>query len=95
MIGPQPKTGQTTKQLRDAPPWSIFIWCNSTTVDYPRTLARRMGRDDLRVEPLSVLDEPHRLSGHSVPALILDHAAHLNDRQRATFEMLGSVIVRV
>jgi hypothetical protein len=88
------QSGQTTDQMQAAPPHAIFIWCNDLT-DYPRALARRLGRTDLQIEPLSGLDDGHRLRGVRAPALILDHAARLSGRQRCVFEHLGQACVQI
>jgi hypothetical protein len=64
------RTGRTTKQMQEAPPGAIFVWCNGH-LWYPRQLARRLGREDLRIIG------PHQISpalAGVCPAVVLDHA---------------------
>ena len=42
------QTGRTTRQMKAAPNESTYIWCNQHT-DYPKRLARSLGRLDLRI----------------------------------------------
>lgn len=69
-------TGRTTAQMRAAPQGALFIWCNEHT-DYPKRLARQLGRTDLVIEPASVLDSGNyrRLLGRKFSDIVLDHAA--------------------
>lgn len=67
------QTGRTSEQLATAPPGALFIWCNGH-LDYPRALALKLGRDDLRVlspeTPMSALRGVARW-------VVVDHAARL------------------
>ncbi len=81
------QTGRTSQQMTDAPPGSVYVWCNDRT-DYPLDLARHLGRKDLRVRPLSWLDL-RTVAGSSCPAVIVDHAAHLSDRARDALRYLS------
>ena len=67
-------TGLTTQQMNEAPPGAVFVWCNSNLY-YPQTLARKLGRDDLTVRPLSWL-LPCNVMGRDFSGVVLDHAAH-------------------
>lgn len=68
-------SGRTTRQMQAAPIGSLFVWC-TPRLDYPRHLARQLGRDDLRIVSPSVLDfGAERLRGwRGAPAIVLDHA---------------------
>jgi hypothetical protein len=70
-------TGRTTKQMQDAPQGAIFVWCNEHT-DYPRRLAKHLGRADLRIAPKSSM-ERDLLSGFNKP-IIQDHAYYWASR---------------
>lgn len=59
--------------MKAAPNGSVFVWCNSA-VEYPKRLAKAIGRDDLVVRPLSWL-ERHNVEGRKLVGLVLDHAA--------------------
>lgn len=65
-------TGRTTKQMLDAPQGAVFVWCNSDTY-YPKALARKLGRIDLRVQPLSWLTHKN-VVGRRFTGFVLDHA---------------------
>lgn len=70
--------GKTTRQMEAAPKGAIFIWCNGLT-EYPRLLARNIGREDLRIESPTFLEE--RWKGLELSGVVVDHAAQLTDRQ--------------
>lgn len=73
-------TGRTTNQILYAPLNSVFVWCNER-IDYPKDLARKLGRNDLKIVGTSILDhEGQRLRGITND-VILDHATELNDEQ--------------
>lgn len=67
-------TGLTTQQMNEAPPGAVFVWCNGALY-YPQALARKLGRDDLTVRPLSWL-RPDNVMGREFSGVVLDHAAH-------------------
>lgn len=73
-------TGRTTRQMKHAKPSAIFIWCNGN-LQYPKELAKKLGREDLRIFRLSALDSD-QLRGLDYPQIIIDHAGELTDRQR-------------
>jgi hypothetical protein len=64
--------------MESAPNGAVFIWCNGHT-NYPKMLARKIGRDDLRIEAPSWLED--RWIGLELTGLIVDHAARLSARQ--------------
>lgn len=74
------QTGRTTKQMTDAPMGAVFVWCNSRT-EYPQELAKKLGREDLVVRPMSWL-EPRKVMGSNVPVVIVDHAAQPDSEGR-------------
>jgi hypothetical protein len=46
--------GTTTKQILEAPRDAVYVWVNDVT-GYPKYLAQKLGRTDLKVVPLSWL----------------------------------------
>lgn len=71
-------TGSTTKQIQDAPIGAVFVWCNAH-VDYPKKLAKELGREDLKIVPRDWLD--NRWRGLELTAIVVDHATKLSDRE--------------
>lgn len=70
-------SGRTTAQMRRAPANAVFIWCN-VHLDYPRRLAKRLGRDDLTVvSPSWLLNDSWGISRE----VVLDHATVLSPAQ--------------
>ena len=78
--------GTTTLQMTDAAEGALFIWCNGH-LDYPRQLARKLGRTDLKIYSPSAL-ENHFLAGLRFPAIVLDHACDLTADQIYGFNRL-------
>lgn len=78
-------TGRTTKLIQDAPMYSIFVWCGSD-LHVPKKIAKELGRDDLRIEPLSFI-RPHSLRAQE-QAVTLDHHAYevMDFYQRQEFD---------
>lgn len=72
-------TGRTTYQMLDAKVGSVFIWCNGH-LDYPKELARRLHRKDLRIERPSWLSS-NRWRGMRFPGIVVDHAAVLSEEE--------------
>ena len=73
------QSGRTTEQMKAAPKGSLYVWCNDA-FDYPKLLARDLGRTDL------VIVAPYYLQFRlhcpkRWPAVVLDHATVLNDRE--------------
>lgn len=68
-------TGQTTKQMERAAKGAVFIWCNQY-LEYPKRLARDIGRHDLRIFGPEVFSSHGRekLRGITFPEVIVDHA---------------------
>lgn len=79
-------SGNTAKQLTDAPQGAAFIWC-TPDLSYPKALARFLDREDLRIYSPGILsDGGRRLMGCRFPAIVLDHAARLEPREREALE---------
>ena len=66
-------TGRTTRQMENAPNEAIFIWCNQH-LDYPKRLARELGREDLQIYSPGVLSDAHRFAGMEISGVVIDHA---------------------
>lgn len=66
------QTGRTTREMQIAPKNAVYVWCNSR-IDYPRALARAIGREDLVIRPLSWLTM-QSVAGHKFSGIALDHA---------------------
>lgn len=89
------KSGRTSDQMRSAPIGAVFIWCTNHT-HYPLALARHVGRTDLRIMPIRVLNSK-ALNGVALTGIILDHAAvaGLSAQQYLTLVILqGAIDVR-
>lgn len=67
------QSGRTTQAMQAAPRDAVFVWCNHH-LDYPKDLARKLGRDDLKIVSPSWLTD-RRWVGLELSALQLDHAA--------------------
>ena len=83
-------TGITTKQMKEAPQDAVYIWANSD-LHYPKRLAHELGRDDLKIERPSCLEDERFFRGWHPSAVVLDHAMELNGkRQRGIDELVYS-----
>ncbi len=65
------QTGRTAKQMLEAPRGATFVWCNDKT-QYARSLARHLGRGDLRIMGLESLRDWNSFCDAKV--VVLDHA---------------------
>jgi hypothetical protein len=63
---------------------AVFVWVNSH-FNYPRALAKRIGREDLVIVSPSFLDDDHRWRGRVFTGIVVDHAAFLNDREHENY----------
>lgn len=83
------QTGRTTRQLEEAPQGTIFVWYNGHT-DYPHALARKLGREDIKIKPFSWLDE-RNVRGLRGTNVVLDHATWEVNRRMpdTTWHALG------
>lgn len=82
-------TGKTTKQMLAAPTHSIFVWCNDR-LDYPKRLAREIGRLDLQIVSPRWLEE--RWLGLMLTGIVIDHAIELTEKQQ---RLLDAALTRV
>ena len=71
-------SGRTTKQMEEAPHGAHFLWCNEF-IEYPRSLAKKIGRDDLRIVSPSWLETGWR--GIELSGLVVDHTCRLTEQQ--------------
>jgi hypothetical protein len=83
-------TGKTTKQMQDAPPKAIYVWCNRH-LDYPKNLARKLGREDLEIVSQSFIDMG-RWRGRVFSGIVLDHALELTERQEYEYKIMRGYI---
>lgn len=68
-------TGATTQQMQDTPKGAVFVWCNNR-LEYPRALARKIGRDDLSIVSPYWLERGW--AGQKFTDLVVDHACSLS-----------------
>lgn len=68
----QRQEGRTTNQMLKAPIGAVYVWCNGDLY-YPKQLARRLGREDLKVVPPSWFD-PINVLKQRLTGLVVDHA---------------------
>jgi len=78
------QTGQTTSQLKAAPKNAVFIWVSGAT-QYPRDLARKLGREDLKIVGPDWLTSD-RWRGLELSDIILDHALTLKGREWEAYD---------
>ena len=69
-------TGQTSRQILDAPRGAVFVWLNSHT-DYPKQLAQHLGRNDIEIISPMILESWFGKRAH----FVIDHAARLTIKQ--------------
>lgn len=81
--------GRTTKQMLAAPTHSIFVWCNDR-LDYPKRLARKIGRLDLQIVSPQWLDG--RWNGLMLTGIVIDHDIELTEKQQ---RLLDAALTRV
>lgn len=76
------QTGTTTQQILSAPKDSLFIWCTLTTT-YATELCKHLGRTDLTVLDVSVLDYPDGLKDKKFTSVVVDHAVKATPERHA------------
>jgi len=79
-------TGRTTKQMEAAPQGSVYLWVHGD-VYYPKKLAEKIGRTDLKIVGPGWLE--NGWLGVELTGLVVDHAAQLNERQ--SHGLLGAI----
>jgi hypothetical protein len=80
--------GRTTRQLELLPQGALFVWCNGA-LGYPRDLARKLNRTDIRIISPNGLFDPG-LRGVEWSAIDLDHATRLTSRQWELYVRLAA-----
>ena len=73
------QTGRTTNQMLNAPSNSIYVWVNNH-LDYPRRLAYRLGRSDLKIVRVDGLKDAV-IGGHE--SVVIDHCAYVDENIRS------------
>lgn len=80
-------SGMSTKQMREAEQGVVFV--TPTHPGYWRDLARKLGREDLRIVPHFILRAgSHRLRGQVIPGLVIDHALVLTEDERVGLDLI-------
>lgn len=76
----------------EAPRHAVYVWVNFL-LNYPRSLAHRVGRDDLEI-----IAPEHMLRsgfmGRELTGIVLDHATVLDSRQLDAYRCILSRIRR-
>lgn len=92
--GPNPfvrGSGMTSDQIRRAPAGALYLWPTRASLSYINALKCHLGRPELEVSTLQILDEGgRRILGRSRSpiAIILDHACEPTVRQNSVlFEL--------
>ena len=82
------QTGATTKQMQSSPKGAIYLWCNDS-IQYPKELAARLDRSDLRIVKRSWLETSHGIHGD----LVVDHAFNAvrppTDREKVAIQSIN------
>jgi hypothetical protein len=79
--------------MKDAPHGALYIWVHRHSLAYANALAAHLGRTDLEITAVHILDEGgRRLHGLNLLAIIVDHAANLTDRQFDVLEKFRDLI---
>ena len=72
-------TGRTTAQMASAPHSAVFVWVGHDTY-YPKKLASKIGREDLKIVGPDWLTRGW--VGMELTGLVIDHAVRLTPFQR-------------
>lgn len=80
-------TGRTSRQMQTAARGALFVWLNNH-IDYPRHLAKKLGRDDLEIVRRGDLYPGHQLRGRTFTEIVIDHAAKLPAREFEAYHQL-------
>ena len=79
-------TGRTTRQMLAAPIGALFVSCHVGALDYDRRLARKHGREDLKIVPFSYING-RRYMGLKLYSVVVDHAARLSKEEFRCLEI--------
>lgn len=85
-IRPYRGTGRTARQMKTAKRGAVFIVGTRPMVNYARHLAESIGRDDIKIVPLSWL-EPDNWIGRKFTGIVVDHDLALTEKQQALFDI--------
>jgi hypothetical protein len=77
--GPDRGSGKTTRAMQAAPKGAVFVWVNHH-LDYPKALARHLGREDLKIVSPEWIED-HRWAGLDMTGLIRDPDTRFTDAQ--------------
>ncbi len=86
-------TGQTTKQMADAPQGAIYVWCDHS-ISSATGIARSAGRHDLKILRRSALDDVDRFRGLKRGEVIFDHALKnmATDSQKRNINIIKTIL---
>jgi hypothetical protein len=73
------QSGRTTQALLAAPKGAVYVWVNHR-LEYPKALAHKLGRDDLKIVSPKWIED-RRWVGMEFPAMDIDHETHFTERQ--------------
>ena len=81
-------TGQTTKQLERLPTGGYFVVAHRAMADYTTSLARHLGREDIKVITVEQCLNPARFAGLRDFSFVVDHATDdiVRDRSRVNYD---------
>lgn len=84
------QTGLTTQQMVNAPVAAIFVWCTNSTY-YPSSLAKHIGRNDLRIAPRLQLGRLDEVAWQK-RKVVIDHAlGSVHRLTRSELEAIGMI----
>lgn len=84
--------GTTSKQMKEAPLNSIYIWCNEQTL-YPIRLATALGRHDLLIVTPRWLNAKSSFLGSVRQGITIDHATEFSQDQLTHLYRLFQLVV--
>ena len=89
---PRRGSGTTSAQLALLPQDGIFVWC-SFDITYPRSLCKKLGREDIQVVSPSWLSSD-RWRGRTYSGVSVDHAAKLQPEELEGLQHLLAYVRR-
>lgn len=72
-------SGRTTQAILAAPKGAVYVWVNNR-LEYPKALAHKLGRDDLKIVSPEWIED-RRWVGMEFPAMDIDHDTTFTERQ--------------